>query len=130
MCHVHFVRAVLKNIPNKHKEEIAQKVKDALENEQAVQTLSDELADRGYTRALDTVERFRFDLWNYRAFPKGHWRLIRTTNCMERIIKELKRRSRVIGAFSNDQSFMRLAVSILIDISKEWITGNKYLILG
>ena len=127
MCHVHFIRSVLKNIPNKYKEEIAQKVKEALENEQAIQALSDELADRGYSKALDTVERFRFDFWNYRAFPKSHWRRIRTTNCMERINKELKRRSRVVGAFPNDQSFMRLGVSILIDINEEWLTGRKYL---
>lgn len=80
MCHVHFTRAVLKNIPNKYKEEIAQKVKEALDNEQSNQTLSDELADRGYSKALDTVERFRFDLWNYRAFPMSHLRRIRTTN--------------------------------------------------
>jgi putative transposase len=72
MCHVHLVRAVLKNIPNKHKQEIAQKVKEALENEQTIQTLSDELANRGYSKALDTVERFRLVLWNYRAFSKSH----------------------------------------------------------
>lgn len=127
MCHVHFIRAVLKNIPNKYKDEIAQKIKEALENEQAIQALSNELAERGYAKALDTVERFRFDLWNYRAFPKSHWRRIRTTNCMERINKELKRRSRIVGAFPNDQSFMRLGVSILIDINEEWLTGRKYL---
>jgi len=127
MCHVHFIRAVLKNIPNKYKEEIAQKIKEALENEQAIQALSDELADRGYSKVLDTVERFRFDLWNYRTFPKSHWRRIRTTNCMERINKELKRRSRVVGAFPNDQAFMRLGVSILTDINEEWLTGRKYL---
>ncbi len=97
MCHVHFMRAVLKNIPNKYKDEIAQKVKKALDSEQAIQTLSDELADRGYSKALDTVERFRFDLWNYRALPKSHWRRIRITNCMERINKELKRRSQSLG---------------------------------
>jgi putative transposase len=127
MCHVHFIRAVLKNIPDKYKEEIAQKVKEALEDEKALQALSDELKERGYTKSLDTVERFRFDLWNYRAFPKSHWRKIRTTNMMERINKELKRRSRVVGAFPNDQSFMRLGVSILIDMNEEWVTGRKYL---
>lgn len=65
MSHVHFIRAVLRNILNMYKEEIAQKVKVVLENEQAIQTLSDKLADRGYSKALDTVERFRSDLWNY-----------------------------------------------------------------
>jgi transposase-like protein len=46
---------------------------------------------------------------------------------MERINKELNRRSRVVGAFPNGQSFLRLAVSILIDINEEWITGRRYL---
>jgi transposase-like protein len=127
MCHVHFIRAVLRNIPNKYKEEIAQKIKEALENEKAAKTLSDELENSGYSKAADTVDRFRFDLWNYKAFPKNHWRRIRTTNGMERINKELKRRSRVVGAFPNDQSFMRLGVSILIDINEEWLTSRKYL---
>ena len=127
MCQVHFMRAVLKNIPDRYKEEIAQKIKEALENENSIQALADELADRGYSKAADTVERFRFDLWNYKSFPKSHWRRIRTTNMMERINKELKRRSRVIGAFPNDQSFMRLGVSILIDMNEEWLTAKKYL---
>ena len=46
---------------------------------------------------------------------------------MERINKELKRRSRVVGGFSNDDAFIRLGVSILIDINEEWITGKRYL---
>lgn len=127
LCQVHFTRAVLKNVPNRYKKEIAEKVKEASEDENAIQTLSQELEERGCSKALDTVERFRFDLWNYKAFPKSHWKRIRTTNGMERINKELKRRSRVVGAFPNDQSFLRLAVSILIDINEEWITGRRYL---
>jgi len=127
LCQVHFTRAVLKNVPNKYKKEIAEKIKEALEDEKAIQTLSQELEERGCSKALDTVERFRFDLWNYKAFPKSHWKRIRTTNGMERINKELKRRSRVVGAFPNDQSFLRLAVSILIDINEEWVTGRRYL---
>ena len=63
----------------------------------------------------------------YKGFPRGHWRRIRTTNLSERINKEIKRRSRVVGAFPNDDSFLRLAVSILMDINEEWITGMKYL---
>ncbi len=127
MCHVHFIRAILKNVPNKHKEEIAELVKDALENEDAIQLLSEELEKRRLSKALDTVEGFSHDLWNYKAFPKNHWKRIRTTNGMERINKELKRRSRVVGAFPNDQSFIRLSVSLLIDINEEWITGKRYL---
>jgi hypothetical protein len=66
-------------------------------------------------------------IWNHRAFPKEHWKKIRTTNGLERINKELKRRSRVVGAFPNDGALLRLGVTILMDINEEWLTGRKYL---
>ncbi|WP_367358339.1 IS256 family transposase [Methanothrix sp.] len=127
MCHVHLMRAVLRNVAKKYQEEIAEKIKIALEDETKMQQLIQELEDRGYSKSADTAERFRFSLWNYRAFPREHWRRIRTTNGLERINKELKRRSRVVGAFPSDKSFMRLGVSILIDINEEWMTTRKYL---
>lgn len=127
MCHVHLIRAVLRNVAKKYHKEIADKIKIALEDETAMQQLIHELEDRGYSKSADTAESFRFSLWNYRAFPREHWRRIRTTNGLERINKELKRRTRVVGAFPSDQSFMRLGVSILIDINEEWMTTRKYL---
>jgi transposase-like protein len=60
-------------------------------------------------------------------YPKAHWKKIRTTNVVERINKELKRRSRSVGAFPSEKSLMRLAGCIMININEEWITGNKYL---
>jgi putative transposase len=86
-----------------------------------------ELEMRGYSKASDAIERFKLDLSNHRAFPRDHWKKIRTTNGSERINKELKRRTRVVGTFPNDESFMRLAVSILMDVNEEWLTGRKYL---
>jgi putative transposase len=127
MCNVHFVRAVLKNIPKKDKQEVAYMLKDALEDEVKMQELAVILDERGYSKSAETIDRFRFDLWNYRSFPRPYWRLIRTTNSVERINKELKRRSRVAGAFSNDQSLLRVAVCLMMDINEEWITGRKYL---
>jgi transposase-like protein len=46
---------------------------------------------------------------------------------LERINKELKRRSKIIGAFPNEASLLRISVSILIDINEEWITADIYL---
>ena len=129
MCNVHFMRAVLKNIPKKSKLEIAYLLQEALEDEGKMQKLAIYLDERGYSKSAETVELFRFDLWNYKAFPRTHWRKIRTTNVLERINKELKRRSRVAGAFPNDDSLLRLAVCIMMDINEEWITGNRYLSL-
>ena len=127
MCHVHLMRAVLRNVAKKYHKEIAEKLKIALEDETEMLQLIQELESKGYSKSADTAERFRFSLWNYKAFPREHWRRIRTTNGLERINKELKRRSRVVGAFPSDQSFMRLGVSILIDINEEWMTTRTYL---
>jgi len=127
MCHVHLARAVLKNIARKYHKEIADKLKLVFEDETKMQELIHELENRGYSKAADTLERFQFSLWNYKSFPAAHQRKIKTTNGLERINKELKRRTRVVGAFPSDQSFMRLGVSILMDINEEWMTTKRYL---
>jgi putative transposase len=125
-CKVHFSRAVLES-SNKDKPEIAEKLKEALDDESKMQDLARELSEQGYSQAAETIDRFRFDLWNYKAYPEAHWKRIRTTNLVERINKELKRRSRPVGAFPSDRSLMRLAGCIMININEEWITGKKYL---
>ena len=104
MCHVHFTRAVLRNVAKKYHKEIADKIKIALDDEIKMLELEVELEERGYSKAADTIDHFKFSLWNYRSFPQRHWRRIRTTNGLERINKELKRRTRVVGAFPNDKS--------------------------
>jgi putative transposase len=85
MCHVHFSRAVLRNVSKKYHKEIADKIKLAFDDEVKMQDLAEELRERGYSKSADTIERFRFSLWNYRAFPREHWKRIRTTNGLERI---------------------------------------------
>jgi putative transposase len=64
---------------------------------------------------------------SYMAFPKQHWKRLKTTNVMERVNKELKRRTKVVGAFPNEESLLRLVGSILMDINEEWVTGRRYL---
>jgi putative transposase len=127
MCQVHFIRAVLKKVPRKDHKAIVSILKDSLSDPRRLQECTVELESRGYPRAADTVERFQFDLLNYRHFPQEHWRRIRTTNLLERINKELKRRSRSIGAFPSDSSLLRIVGSILMDLNEEWITSRRYL---
>ncbi|WP_292492796.1 transposase [Methanoculleus sp. 10] len=64
---------------------------------------------------------------SYPAFPKQHWKRLKTTNLMERVNKELKRRTGVVGAFPNEESLLRLVGSILMDINEEWVTDRRYL---
>jgi putative transposase len=127
MCHVHLIRQALKKVPKKKQKEVADKIKEALEDRQKYNELIKELDSLGYKSAADTLENFQYDVMNYMQFPKEHWNKIKTTNIMERTNKELKRRSKVVGAFPSPKSVLRLAVSILIDINEEWITGNKYI---
>ena len=127
MCQVHFSRAVLNNIPNKDKEEVAEKLRQGFEDQAKMAESAAELSLKKYLKSADTIDRFSQDIWNHRAFPREHWKKIRTTNGLERINKELKRRSRVVGAFPNDGALLRLGVTILMDINEEWLTGRKYL---
>ena len=61
------------------------------------------------------------------AFPAAHRRLIRTTNGLERVNKEIRRRTRVCGLFPNEKSCLRLVSAVLMEISEDWQTGKAYL---
>jgi transposase-like protein len=61
------------------------------------------------------------------AFPASHRRRLRTTNALERVNKEIKRRTRVATLFPNEQSCERLVTAIAMEISEEWVTGRNYL---
>jgi putative transposase len=129
MCHVHFIRAVLRKVPRKYHKEIAEVLKECLTDSGKLLEYAAQLDDRGFSRAADTIHRFHHGLMNYRSAPPEFWKKIRTTNLLERVNRELKRRSKKIGAFPSDASLLRLAGSILIDINEEWITGSRYLSL-
>ncbi|MFA6364561.1 IS256 family transposase [Methanoregula sp.] len=129
MCHVHFIRAVLRKVPRKYHKEIAEVLKECLTDSGKLLDYAAQLDERGFSRAADTIHRFHHGLMNYRSAPPEFWKKIRTTNLLERVNRELKRRSKKIGAFPSDASLLRLAGSILIDINEEWITGSRYLSL-
>jgi len=59
--------------------------------------------------------------------PKAHRQRLRTTNGLERINREIKRRTRVVSLFPNEQALLRLASAILVEIDEEWMTGKIYL---
>lgn len=59
-------------------------------------------------------------------FPLEHRRFIRTTNGLERVNREIRRRTKVIGIFPNEASCLRLVSAVLMEISEEWQIGKKY----
>ena len=64
------------------------------------------------------------------SFPAAHQRLIRTTNGVERLNREVKRRTRVVGIFPNEAACLRLVSAVLLEISDEWEAGKVYLTLA
>ena len=66
------------------------------------------------------------DLLAYMAFPREHWRQLYSTNPLERLNKEIKRRSNVVGIFPNRESVIRLVGAVLIEQQDEWEIGKRY----
>lgn len=119
MCQVHCTRAVLRNSPRKRQNEVLEGLKEAYGGEQRLQDLADDLNAQGYRKAANTIERFLPGLMSYTAFPKQHWKQIQTTNMMERVNKELKRRTKAVGVFPNEEALLRLVGAIRIDTNEE-----------
>ena len=61
------------------------------------------------------------------SFPESHRRLIRTTNGLERLNREIRRRACVASLFPNDASYLRLATAVVMEISEDWQTGKRYI---
>ena len=61
------------------------------------------------------------------SFPAEHQKRLRTTNLNERVNRELKRRTRVVGIFPNAASLERLATAVLMEIAEDWQSGVRYL---
>ena len=73
------------------------------------------------------LEQAEEDLLAFYRFPSAHWPKLRSTNPLERVNREIGRRSDVVGIFPNDASAIRLAGALLIEQNDEWLVGRRYL---
>jgi transposase-like protein len=67
------------------------------------------------------------DLLAFYTFPSDHWAKLRSTNPLERVNREIGRRTGVVGIFPNDRSLIRLAANVVIEQNDEWLVGRRYL---
>ena len=96
MCQVHFIRNLMKVIPKKSWGDVVDVIQLALNDPDRLNDASALLERKGMARAVDMFDRFQDSLYCYSAFPKCQWRRLRTSNMLERINLELKRRTRKI----------------------------------
>ena len=67
------------------------------------------------------------ELLAFMSFPAEHWSKLRSTNPLERVNREIGRRSDVVGIYPNDAALIRLAGALLIEQNDEWLVGRRYL---
>ena len=71
------------------------------------------------------MDEAKAEVLAFTAFPREHWRKVWSTNPLERVNKEIKRRARVVGIFPNAAAVIRLVGAVLIDMHDEWIAGDR-----
>lgn len=129
-CRVHFMRNVLARVPKASAEMVAASIRTIFAQPDAahVRTQLTEIAGMLATQfpdvatmLIDTSE----DLLAFTHFPAAHWRKIWSTNPLERLNGEIKRRTNVVGIFPNDASVLRLVTAVVVETHDEWAVAER-----
>jgi transposase-like protein len=130
-CRVHFMRNVLAHVPKRDKRAIADAVRMVFEQPDRyaaglqLHGLAQNVQDK-YPQVAKLLVEAEEDILVYKTFPREHWRRIHSINQLERIHKEVKRRTNVVGIFPNDDAVFRLAGMILKEMDEDWRASRRY----
>jgi len=132
-CTVHWYRNIFSHVPREKVKEVAAMLKaiHAQEDREAAQRKTEDVVEKlrllKLRKAAELVARDAHETLSYYQFPSEHWRKIRTNNPMERTLKEVRRRVKVIGAFPDGESALMLCAARLRHVAgKNW-SGQKYM---
>jgi putative transposase len=129
-CRVHFLRNVLAQVPKGSSEMVAAAIRtifaqpDAEHVREQLDTIAGMLG-RQFPKVESTLRQAAPDITAFADFPVPHWTKIWSTNPLERLNKELKRRTDVVGVFPNPAALLRLAGSVLVEAHDEWQVADK-----
>jgi putative transposase len=129
-CRVHFMRNLLATVPQGAREPIAAVVRTIFAQPDHATALTQlrKVADglrARFARAAALLEEAAEDILAYRHLPIEHQRQLHSTNPLERLNKEIKRRSNVVGIFLTPQSVLRLVGALLLEQDDEWAVAER-----
>jgi len=130
-CRVHFMRNALVKVPRSAQSMTAAAIRTIFaqpDRETAgmqLRRVADSLRLR-FSTVSTLLEDTEDDLLAYMSFPREHWRQLYSTNPLERLNKEIKRRSNVVGIFPNREAVIRLVSAVLMEQQDEWEIGKRY----
>lgn len=131
-CRVHYVRNLLACVPKGQAEFVAAAFRSIFTatNRAGVEARWDEVTDtlaERFPKAAESMRAARSEVLAFTTFPQSHWRKVWSNNPLERLNKEIKRRSNVVGIFPNDRAVIRLVGAVLADQHDEWAIARRYL---
>ena len=130
-CRVHFMRNVLSQVPKSYQGMVSSIIRTIFaRNDQAsareqLRHVVDELKNR-FPKAMTILEEAEDDILAYMAFPREHWTQIHSTNPLERLNREIRRRTDVVCIFPNREAVIRLVGAMLMEQNDEWQVGRRY----
>ena len=133
-CAVHFMRNALANVNVKQRGMVAAAIRTAFaqdkENDAHAEwnAVADRLRER-FPRVSALMQEAQHDVLAYTSFHKSHWSQIRSTNPLERLNREVKRRTNVASIFPNEAAIVRLVGAILLEQNDEWAVTRRYMSL-
>ncbi len=131
-CTVHFLRDMLGHCSKAQQPMIATAIRQIFAAENAAEAherLAGVAAALGHSapKVAHLLLEAEEELLAFMAFPAEHWSKLRSTNPLERVNREIGRRSDVVGIYPNDAALIRLAGALLVEQNDEWLVGRRYL---
>jgi len=130
-CRVHWARNLLAHVGAKQRAAVAAMIRTIFTQETKAEAFAqwDKVADAlraKHDRLGALMDGSREDVLIYMDYPKEHWAQIASTNPLERVNKEIKRRADVVGIFPNDEAVVRLVGALMLEQSDEWAVSRRY----
>jgi transposase-like protein len=131
-CRTHFMRNLLTQVPKAAQSMVATLVRSIFEQPDAEAVWGQHARvvaqlQRDFPKAAKMLTAAAPDLLAFTAFAKAHWRQIRSNNPQERLNKEIRRRTDVVGIFPNREACIRLVGAVLAEQNDEWLVTRRYL---